>query len=214
MTAAKIRQVWELKEDAVAREDYDEAKRLRDGINRLKAVGAKVAQLEHRKRSAIEAEDYDAAKVIKMEIDKLREAGGVVAVGETVGAGMGGAGGGPERIFNRALEANGAANGAPAAIANDFGHHASADATGAPSPARSDRRPVMEDYQPPAPPAPPPAADEPTPVKYEPRAYEPPWRTGGRRCVASTRRRWLAVYPPRNSRRSRHPPVPTTCPRW
>ena len=174
VTAAKIRQVWELKEDAVAREDYDEAKRLRDGINRLKAVGAKVAQLEHRKRSAIEAEDYDAAKVIKMEIDKLREAGGVVAVGETVGAGMGGAGGGPERIFNRALEANGAANGAPAAIANDFGHHASADATGAPSPARSDRRPVMEDYQPPAPPAPPPAADEPTPVKYEPRAYEPP----------------------------------------
>ena len=176
VTAAKIRQIWELKEDAVAREDYDEAKRLRDGINRLKAVGAKVAQLEHRKRSAIEAEDYDAAKVIKMEIDKLREAGGVVAVGESVGAGMGGAGGGPERIFNRALEANGAGNGAPAANANGFGHHARAraDEMEAPSPARSDRHPVMEDYQPPAPPAPPSVVDEPTPVKSEPRAYEPP----------------------------------------
>ena len=65
----------------MAREDYDEAKRLKDGINRLKAVGAKVAQLEAKKSSAIEAEDYDAAKLIKVEIDKLREAGGVTALG-------------------------------------------------------------------------------------------------------------------------------------
>ena len=55
VTAQKIREIHALKEDAVAREDYDEAKRLRDGINRLKAVGAKVAQLEQRKRSAIAA---------------------------------------------------------------------------------------------------------------------------------------------------------------
>ena len=84
VTASKIREIHAQKENAVSREDYDEAKRLRDGINRLKAVGAKVAQLEHRKRSAIEAEDYDAAKVIKSEIDKLREAGGVVALGESI----------------------------------------------------------------------------------------------------------------------------------
>ena len=106
VTASKIREIHAQKENAVAREDYDEAKRLRDGINRLKAVGAKVAQLEHRKRSAIEAEDYDAAKVIKSEIDKLREAGGVVALGESVGAGSGGGGGAREDIFNRALAAN------------------------------------------------------------------------------------------------------------
>ena len=103
VTASKIREIHAQKENAVSREDYDEAKRLRDGINRLKAVGAKVAQLEHRKRSAIEAEDYDAAKVIKSEIDKLREAGGVVALGESVGAGSGGGGGAREDIFNRAL---------------------------------------------------------------------------------------------------------------
>ena len=102
VTASKIREIHAQKENAVSREDYDEAKRLRDGINRLKAVGAKVAQLEHRKRSAIEAEDYDAAKVIKMEIDKLREAGGVVAVGESVGAGMGGAGGAGAHLQPRA----------------------------------------------------------------------------------------------------------------
>ena len=102
VTASKIREIHAQKENAVAREDYDEAKRLRDSINRLKAVGAKVAHLEHRKRSAIEAEDYDAAKVIKSEIDKLREAGGVVALGEGVGAGSG-RGGAREDVFNRAL---------------------------------------------------------------------------------------------------------------
>jgi len=63
VTAVKIREIHQLKEEAVAREDYDEAARLRDGINRLKAVGAKVAQLEARKRAAVESEDYDAAKV-------------------------------------------------------------------------------------------------------------------------------------------------------
>ena len=108
ITAVKIREIHQLKEEAVAREDYDEAKRLRDGINRLKAVGAKVAQLEARKRAAVEAEDYDAAKVLKSEIDKLRAAGGVTALGESVGAGgMHGAAGSPDDIFNRALEANG-----------------------------------------------------------------------------------------------------------
>eukprot|EP00227_Mantoniella_beaufortii_P003239 CAMPEP_0197616664 /NCGR_PEP_ID=MMETSP1326-20131121/60644_1 /TAXON_ID=1155430 /ORGANISM="Genus nov. species nov., Strain RCC2288" /LENGTH=445 /DNA_ID=CAMNT_0043185551 /DNA_START=406 /DNA_END=1741 /DNA_ORIENTATION=- len=78
VTAVKIREIHQLKEEAVAQEDYDEAARLRDGMNRLKAVGAKVAQLEARKRAAVEAEDYDAAKVIKSEIDKLRQAGRVV----------------------------------------------------------------------------------------------------------------------------------------
>ena len=111
VTAMKIREIYALKEAAVAREDYDEAKRLKDGINRLKAVGAKVAQLEAKKSSAIEAEDYDAAKLIKVEIDKLREAGGVTALGESVGV----RGSYRERenepadqIFNRALDAHGA----------------------------------------------------------------------------------------------------------
>ena len=170
VTAQKIREIHALKEDAVAREDYDEAKRLRDGINRLKAVGAKVAQLEQRKRSAIEAEDYDAAKVIKMEIDKLREAGGVVAVGESVGAGSGAAlhagarNGGPERIFNRALEANTADGSAhPGRTSVDAAVEAP------PSPAhshRSGRHPVVEDYQ--AAEYPPSVADAPAPERAPP----------------------------------------------
>ena len=72
VTAEKIREIVALKDAAVHREDYDEAKRLRDSINRLKALGNKVASLEARKRSAVEAEDYDLAKIIKAEIEALR----------------------------------------------------------------------------------------------------------------------------------------------
>lgn len=52
VTAGKIREINKHKEAAVAKEDYDEAKRLKLAIERLKAVGQKVAQLEARKRSA------------------------------------------------------------------------------------------------------------------------------------------------------------------
>lgn len=52
VTAAKIREISKRKEAAVAKEDYDDAKRLKLAIERLKAVGQKVAQLEARKRQA------------------------------------------------------------------------------------------------------------------------------------------------------------------
>lgn len=51
---------------AVAAEDYDEAKRLKGSIDRLKVVGQRIAQLEARKRAAVEKEDYDTAKAIKV----------------------------------------------------------------------------------------------------------------------------------------------------
>jgi hypothetical protein len=47
-TAAKIKELNSKKALAVEREDYDEAKSLKNAIERLKAVGAKVAQLEAR----------------------------------------------------------------------------------------------------------------------------------------------------------------------
>ena len=52
VTASKIREISKHKEAAVAKEDYDDAKRLKLAIERLKAVGQKVAQLEARKRRA------------------------------------------------------------------------------------------------------------------------------------------------------------------
>jgi len=80
VTASKIRDLARAKDLAVANEDYDEAKRLKASIDRLKVVGQKIAQLEARKRAAVEKEDYDTAKLIKVDIDKLRSAGDAAAI--------------------------------------------------------------------------------------------------------------------------------------
>lgn len=71
-TADRLRQLQNAKDKAVENEDFDEAKRLREAIERLKLMGQQLYYLEERKRAAIGNEDYDSAKVIKMEIDRLR----------------------------------------------------------------------------------------------------------------------------------------------
>ncbi len=55
-------------------DDFDEAKRIKDTIDRLKIVSTQISQLEERKTIAIKNEDYDAAKIIKVEIEKLKYA--------------------------------------------------------------------------------------------------------------------------------------------
>jgi centrosomal protein CEP104 len=62
------------KERAVKNEDFEEAKRIKEAIERLKHIGAQLQHLEERKNTAIQNEDYDAAKVIKEEIERLRYA--------------------------------------------------------------------------------------------------------------------------------------------
>jgi centrosomal protein CEP104 len=71
-TSERLRQLQASKDRAVENEDFDEAKKLREAIERLKMMGQQLYYLEERKRNAISNEDYDAAKVIKMEIDRLR----------------------------------------------------------------------------------------------------------------------------------------------
>ena len=75
VTEEKIREITARKEHAVANEDYDEAKRLRDVISKLIAFGAKVRVLQEEKMRAVDAEDYDEAKRLKIEIDKMRAKG-------------------------------------------------------------------------------------------------------------------------------------------
>ena len=53
-------------------EDFDEAKRLKVAIERLKSISSHLGQLEERKRIAISNEDYDAAILLKAEINKLK----------------------------------------------------------------------------------------------------------------------------------------------
>lgn len=60
------------RQQAVQREDYDEAKRLKGCVDRLKAAGGAIAGLEARKRAAVEAEDYDLAKQLKLQVDRMR----------------------------------------------------------------------------------------------------------------------------------------------
>ena len=74
VTSDRLKQMIAAKERAVENEDFDEAKKLREAIERLKSVGQQLLHLEERKRIAIVNEDYDSAKVIKMEIDRLRSA--------------------------------------------------------------------------------------------------------------------------------------------
>ena len=52
-TAAQIRHLLLQKKDAVRAEDYDEAKRLKEQIERLRALGSKLHQLEVQKRAAV-----------------------------------------------------------------------------------------------------------------------------------------------------------------
>lgn len=75
VTEEKLREVIARKEHAVDAEDYDEAKRLRDVISRLREFGVKVKALQEEKMRAVEIEDYDEAKRLKIEIDRLRATG-------------------------------------------------------------------------------------------------------------------------------------------
>lgn len=96
VTAARIREIAQLKDAAVGREEYDEAKRLKQSIEHLKVIGQKIAALEARKRSAVDKEDYDAAKLLKADIDKLRSAGESTDI-------QAGKKSNPDEIFNRVL---------------------------------------------------------------------------------------------------------------
>ncbi|KAE8989823.1 hypothetical protein PR003_g24522 [Phytophthora rubi] len=70
-TAARIREIQVAKDQAVANEDYDQAKRLKQMEEQLKSIGLQLARLEAQKREAVANEDYDLAKKIKHEIGML-----------------------------------------------------------------------------------------------------------------------------------------------
>jgi len=71
-TAKKIRELLVLKKQAVEREDYDEAKRCKIGIDNLRQSAKQLFTLEKQKKIAVQQEDYDMAKTLKLQIDRLR----------------------------------------------------------------------------------------------------------------------------------------------
>jgi len=72
-TVEKMKELEEAKARAVEREDFEEAKRIKAAIDRLRHIGAQLQSLEESKARAIKNEDYDSASIIKLEIAKLRE---------------------------------------------------------------------------------------------------------------------------------------------
>mmetsp|Transcript_7397 Transcript_7397/g.16231 ORF Transcript_7397/g.16231 Transcript_7397/m.16231 type:complete len:960 (+) Transcript_7397:101-2980(+) len=73
-TLERLRTLEKAKQRAVESEDYDEAKRLKDMLSRLRRAGQLIRDLEERKKAAVQNEDFDAAKSLKVEIDRLRAA--------------------------------------------------------------------------------------------------------------------------------------------
>ena len=71
-TLETLKGMYQAKEQAVNNEDFDEAKRIKLQIDRLKAISSHLGQLEERKRLAILGEDFDAAKSLKAELDRLK----------------------------------------------------------------------------------------------------------------------------------------------
>ena len=70
-SARRLQQIISEKEEAVAAEDYEAAKRLKRAEETLRRYGGQLAQLEAAKRQAVDAEDYDRAKTIKADIDAV-----------------------------------------------------------------------------------------------------------------------------------------------
>jgi len=72
-TLETLKALYSAKDRAVQNEDFDEAKRLKETVERLKQVATHISQLEERKLHAIQSEDYEAAKLIKSEIEQLKQ---------------------------------------------------------------------------------------------------------------------------------------------
>ncbi|XP_072174681.1 centrosomal protein of 104 kDa-like [Diadema setosum] len=67
-----IRKLDTRKNEAVIKEQFDLAKRVKYAINDLQKVGERLGRYEVEKRRAIETEDYDLAKVKKIQMDEYR----------------------------------------------------------------------------------------------------------------------------------------------
>jgi hypothetical protein len=72
--AGRLKELYHAKQQAIADEDYDAAKRIRATIGEMEAVLPRLEKLEARKHQAIQAEDFEAAKQLKNEIDRIRAA--------------------------------------------------------------------------------------------------------------------------------------------
>ena len=74
ITFKRLKMLSKAKDRAVEVEDFAEAKKIKEAMDRLRAVSSQLIQLEERKQIAIKNDDFDAARIIKYEIERLRNA--------------------------------------------------------------------------------------------------------------------------------------------
>lgn len=72
LTQDKIKIMKNLLEESIKNEDFDEAKKLKINIDKIKLFGKKLLDLENQKKQLLSVEDFDSAKIIKMEIDRVK----------------------------------------------------------------------------------------------------------------------------------------------
>jgi hypothetical protein len=70
--AGRLKDLYHAKQQAIADEDYDAAKKIRATIGEMEAVVPRLEKLEQRKQQAVQAEDFETAKQLKSEIDRIR----------------------------------------------------------------------------------------------------------------------------------------------
>ena len=72
LAVEKIRILKQSMDEASKIEDYDEAKRIKVNIDKVRMIGKKIFELDFQKKIAINNEEFDKAKILKMEVDKLK----------------------------------------------------------------------------------------------------------------------------------------------
>ena len=79
----KIKELEIAKQKAIILEDYEEARVLKEEVDRIKTIGDHLRMLEERKLICIQNEDFASAKLIKSEIDQLKNyLNGTVGIGD------------------------------------------------------------------------------------------------------------------------------------
>jgi centrosomal protein CEP104 len=59
-------------EEALKVEDFDEAKKIKKSVDRVRLIARKIYELETNKKIYISNEDFDNAKIMKFELDRLK----------------------------------------------------------------------------------------------------------------------------------------------
>lgn len=68
----KLRELKAKMESAIKEERYDDCKRIKANLDRVRLLGKRIFDLENKKTLAVNNEDFDAAKELKSQVEKMK----------------------------------------------------------------------------------------------------------------------------------------------